>query len=211
MQIIFLSASLSLAQRTDYLYLKNGSIIKGEIIDTTENKIKIQTACQSIWAFDKSEVIKIEGTTKIRNKKIKEDYTGFNTYIAVATYFGSSYFGLRMATGATMTMGYHFKKNIYIGLGSGFEYFGFTTSPIFLDLKLYLNKKTYSPFCNLLLGYAFGYSENDFSTEKQYGGLCAGAELGIRNNFYRKTPFYYSFGYHLQKTKTVSTSDFWGG
>lgn len=59
-------ASLLLAQTTtqDVVYLKNGSIIRGEVVEyQAEGKIKIEIAGGSLLVYDSSEVVKMEKET----------------------------------------------------------------------------------------------------------------------------------------------------
>ena len=47
-------------QATEYIYLQNGSIIKGIVLEQIPDKtIKVQTSDGSIWVFNMSEIIKI--------------------------------------------------------------------------------------------------------------------------------------------------------
>ncbi len=57
---IIISSSVSFAQSSDLLYLKNGSIIKGTIVELLPEKtVKIRTADGSVHAYMMSEVEKI--------------------------------------------------------------------------------------------------------------------------------------------------------
>lgn len=40
------------AQKTiDVVHLKTGSIIKGKLLESTAESIKIETGCQNVWVF----------------------------------------------------------------------------------------------------------------------------------------------------------------
>ena len=54
-------------QMVDVIHLKNGSVIKGEVVQMTPNKtIKIETADGSIFVYELNEVEKM---TKVRKQK----------------------------------------------------------------------------------------------------------------------------------------------
>ena len=59
------------AQRTkDALYLKNGSIIYGKLLEISENNYRIQTSDGSLFNFSSDEVDRlIKGVTAVRWKK----------------------------------------------------------------------------------------------------------------------------------------------
>jgi hypothetical protein len=47
-------------QKIDIVYLQNGSVIKGNIVEQNEKALKIETCCGSIFSFQHSEIAKIE-------------------------------------------------------------------------------------------------------------------------------------------------------
>ena len=56
----------SLAYST--VYLKNGSIIKGDILEyTPEQNISLKTADGSVWVFNASEIIRIQNNNSTEN------------------------------------------------------------------------------------------------------------------------------------------------
>ena len=58
--IIILSVTALIAQTKDIVYLKNGSVIKGTILEMVPDKtIKVQTADGNIFVYNMSEVEKI--------------------------------------------------------------------------------------------------------------------------------------------------------
>lgn len=85
-------------QAQDVVYLKNGSIIKGNIMEIIPNKsVKIQTADGSIYAYSISEVEKITDGPNVKGVKLfagssipigefGKNYTGFGSGIAKTGY-----------------------------------------------------------------------------------------------------------------------------
>lgn len=91
--LLVLSSGVVFAEMTDVVYLKNGSIIKGMIIETIPNEsIKIETADGSIFVYSMDEVQKMTKEKTVGKKpkqpiKLKSRSTA--TILAVATGFFS--------------------------------------------------------------------------------------------------------------------------
>ena len=77
LSIVLLSLSICIGQEQcqsrDIIYLKNGSIIKGTVVEfVPEKTVKIQTADSSIYAYTMAEVEKIiKSNNKISNVNTK--------------------------------------------------------------------------------------------------------------------------------------------
>lgn len=78
LQMLFANAVFSQEQAKDVVYLKNGSVIKGQIIEQVPNKsIKIQTADGNIFVYDFSEIEKItKETVTTQSKAFSEIWLG---------------------------------------------------------------------------------------------------------------------------------------
>jgi len=57
--------SLSAQKKRDILYLKNGSIIYGKLLEVNNNQYKIKTTDGSIFIFSSTEVEKFENETPV--------------------------------------------------------------------------------------------------------------------------------------------------
>jgi ribosomal protein L14E/L6E/L27E len=63
-----------IAQQKDVIYLKNGSVIKGKIIEfIPDQNIKIETSDGSIFVFKSSELVKMEKESAENNEADKSD------------------------------------------------------------------------------------------------------------------------------------------
>lgn len=156
------SAVFSVSAR-DILSLKNGSVIKGELIEATGEQVKFKTADGSLWVYGMSEVISVtkekqsEETvaeeTEIAPKKKKEfSKKGYRTQIEQA--FDSGDF---VAFGYDAIFGYQFNSHLQLGGGIGLRALDEVTGddfgvPLYADFKVNFLKTKVTPFFDLKAG-----------------------------------------------------------
>ncbi|MGB4206066.1 MAG: hypothetical protein WBJ84_10675 [Bacteroidales bacterium] len=203
-----LSVKMAAAQKLygDAVYLKNGSVITGTIIQNDSIKgLKIANDC-GIWFFKHSEYDSIGF------------FPGGKYYIAKNKgYFNLSSIGLLFGIDATpvasvtMINGIKLSSKFSSGIGIGYEYFVWSVLPVFADVRYYFSNKGFSP---LLIGQ-FGYSvslENlpsyywDRSYNKTFGGIMWSLGGGIRAGIAQKTAFIAGIHYRFQKLSRESDS-----
>ena len=185
----------------EVVYLKNGSVIKGVIIEQTPNEsLKIQTSDGSIFAYKMIDVLKItkeaqtntnthQRATINQNRKdfgLKSGYKGYLDFgyaIAVGDYgMGRIEF--------TTTQGYQINPYIYVGAGTGIHYFtdGYLAVPFFANARANFIKGNISPFFDVKLGYSF----------VDIGGVYFSPSVGCRFGLGKKIGLNVSLGYSLQ-------------
>ena len=174
----------------DVVYLKNGSVIRGIIIEQVPNQtLKIQTDGGSIFVYNFSD---IEKMTKEMPFADIEDYISakkasqLKSFNKPKGYFGLAELGIapgfdynRLRAGVTIINGYRVVPQFAIGLGVGCQYYisyGELTLPVFLHLRSdFLNKST-SPFIAFNIGYNLSVLGGF------YGGLMIEPSAGIGFN-----------------------------
>jgi hypothetical protein len=208
--ILFLGICIiSLAQSgyEDVVYLKNGSIIHGMIVEQVPNQsIKIKTHDGNIFFYKMEEVEKMtkEADTKStagRNSgytNITEVYTGFPTGESTAS---GIIFGVQTING------YLFNPNISLGLGVGFHAYNKRSYlPLFLDLRTYFTPGAVTPFINLAGGYALSLNAHDGAITNK-GGMILNPGFGVKFMVAPKLALDFSFGYmHQEYTVTYDYS-----
>ena len=187
------------------VYLNNGSVIKGRIVDDKEGEwVKIETADKSIWVFKTSEVYKIEknGTDKTPSDV---DYT-FRKGKFIQLQMELMPSKRQSAEGTVPSMmgvlGYQINNHFSAGLGTGIEAFHISMMPVYGDFRYYFLNDKFTPFINLKAGYAFPL-ENQFDNNRNVkliskGGLMGGLEIGYVQSLTQKTKFTLSLGYRYQ-------------
>lgn len=157
------SAVFSVSAR-DILSLKNGSVIKGELIEATGEQVKFKTADGSLWVYGMSEVISVtkekqaeetvaEETETAPKKKKEFSKKGYRTQIEQTIDFGD--FG---AFGYDAIFGYQFNSHLQLGGGIGLRALsdevtgdGFGV-PLYADFKVNFLKTKVTPFFDLKAG-----------------------------------------------------------
>lgn len=157
------SAVFSVSAR-DILSLKNGSVIKGELIEATGEQVKFKTADGSLWVYGMSEVISVtkekqaeetvaEETEAAPKKKKEFSKKGYRTQIEQTLEFGD--FG---AFGYDAIFGYQFNSHLQLGGGIGLRGLsgevtgdGFGV-PLYADFKVNFLKTKVTPFADLKVG-----------------------------------------------------------
>lgn len=179
----------------DVVYLKNGNIIRGIIIEQVpQQSIKIQTRDKSIYFFTMSEIEKL--TKEKPNRKPvfdeklnlgKENYSGFAITVEVCLGEGNaSYNDAQPLGSAHALLGYMHQSKFILGLALGFSQWSANLSNEFMSgspildgaiaLRYFPLKKRVSP---LVIG-DFGYG---LVTDNYYsGGLQYTVGAGVRFN-----------------------------
>lgn len=177
---------MTYAQRApmdEVVYLKNGSIIRGVIVEQVPNKsLKIETADGSLFVFEMDEVEKITKEPKVKSDReayqqavIEESNSKLGRRMGMVQFFGLGYDGsyenydsYYYDEGAAyfsyhFIYGYQFKQRFFIGGGIGMEHLGGDALPdsynlripLFASAKINLTKTRVSPFFQFDLGYHF--------------------------------------------------------
>lgn len=186
------SSTLFAQQFQEVVYLKNGSVIRGMIIEQVPNEsLKIQTADGNIFAYKMSEVERITKEQPFDNKefndkgdrdyKIKKGYRGFVDFGYTFGLEGEDkYHDPDNRIDFLTSHGYQFNSCLFIGVGAGYSYWhksGHSTLPIFLNLRADApTGSSISPFFDI----KFGYSVVDHTGV--YGKASIGGRIATRNN-----------------------------
>ena len=211
--IMFLTAIAVQAQeQQEVVYLKNGSIVRGVIIEQIPNaSLKIQTADGSIFAYKMEEVEKItkEAVQNRRYATRRSSAPGmqFNGGGRMAGYRGFVDLGYTIGTGDfgedrvefATSHGYQFNPYLYVGLGAGAHYYfdsEMVEVPIFAHVRSEFLNNSISPFFDFKIGYTV-YDATGFYMTPSVGCRFA---LGDRSGIS------VGLGYTMQKVEY----DLWG-
>lgn len=188
----------------DVLYLKDGSVIKGQIIEQIpDQSLKIQMYDGSILVYPMDTVEKIvkqsssldyrrsvnSGATKgCKDTWSKRSLRGYKGFVDMAYLFGDDD---RFET--NMSHGFQINNYFFVGGGMGFHsyrYDGdvFSVIPFFGNFRVnFLNKKV-TPFGDVKLGYSCG----------SFFGAYTSMDLGVRVSFTRKLALNFSCTFSAQ-------------
>ena len=178
--LTFIALPLMSQKTKDAIYLKNGSIIYGKLMEISDDQYKIQTSDGSLFIYSFDEVDKfIKESPRFEGRKTSGP--GFS--LEAGLLIGSQNSEFDAPFSFNLIVNYTtITKNI-LGIGSGVEFMGSTFSPLFFEYKrLFYDRKT-TPFIFFRGGtliHTGGDEENDpynqYYYPKDYKG---GASLGI--------------------------------
>ncbi len=202
----------------DVVYLKNGSIIHGIIIEQVPNvSIKIQTADRNVFVFRIEEVEKIAkeaapkstgsgGKPGLAAEDLKQK--GYSLIAQMNVGVGYNDFVDKSSVGGHVINGYQFSPNFFAGVGVGFDHHfsGAAFLPLFADLRVNFLKTTVTPFVDVAAGWTFG-----LAPEKDVGGVLANPSFGVKFFVSPKVALQFSVGYRYQEgTNTYETYTYYG-
>ena len=167
----FLIASLivfdAAGQKTrDAIYLKNGSIIYGDLIEITDNQYRIKTSDGSLFIFQTSEVDKFIKESQGFSGR-KQNGAGFS--LEGGFLVGPQRSDYVAPFSFNMILNITSNTNHIFGLGTGVEYFGKSYTPLFFEYKNILADKKISPFIFTRAGGVF-YLGGEEQTNDYYNG-----------------------------------------
>lgn len=180
----------------EVVYLKNGSIIRGVIVEQLPGvSLKIMTGDGSIFAYNISDVEKItKEVSKTNNSNPfsldKGNDLGYKGLFDFGYSFGVGDYGVDRFEIAT-SHGYQWNPYAYVGAGIGLNYYSDASSfaiPVFVNSRFYFLNSGISPYFDAKVGYSFG------DIEGFYVAPSFGCKIGCFN---------LSVGYTMQMAEFV--------
>ena len=184
--IVFLSIS-SIAQKNYQVVLKNGSIIRGNIIEKNDDSIKIQTKDGSIWSYEIEEV---------------ESNEPYNPNWHSSKFYNSTTIGIMPSNDPGVSFqivnGYVLNQHWNFGFGIGLESIAWDGYvPLFLEAKYNLGKQKSTPYFSLMAGYDLSLSNG-----LENGGFTTGAKFGLDHFFSPHVGITTNVGYRYAYLRT---------
>jgi len=176
----------------EIITLKNGTIIKGVIIEQVPGEfIKVRTKNGEETIYKSSEVASITKNFFETKKK------GYINISEMGVGVGPD----NVAYSFSTVNGYLIKPHFSLGVGAGYDYYVNTGSmvPVYLDMRIVLHDKRFTPFIYNDAGYSFAVSSPSLSGFK--AGLMFNPGFGIKTFVGKTTAFVLSFGIKIQNIK----------
>jgi hypothetical protein len=186
--------------KTDVVYLKNGSMIRGEIMEIKEDTlIRIRYADSRELIIDFSEIERVSSD----QKRSRQNYnsSGYMNRSGLELLSGTGNSTFRFAT----IHGKHFNSHLSAGLGIGITPYNdpLNLIPFFANFNYRLLKANTSPFIFLKAGYNFSvYNEDDENVQldQHTGGLLLNPGAGIEFNVSPGFGWYVQAGYNIDQS-----------
>ena len=193
----------------DVVYLKNGSIIRGVIIEQIPNKsIKIETADRNIFVYQMDEIEKLtkelrqgKGGSSLDNSGLQSGYKGIveSGYLVGVGYYGMDRFKLNIING------YQINPYFSLGFGTGLRYYYYldattTAIPVFADFRVNFLDRKFSPYLSLGVGYSFRLTGGFEGL-----GMLFSPTVGFSVKISRRNALNVGFGYERQGMEFYSS------
>ena len=200
---IITTSSFAQSNYQDVVYLKNGGIIRGIIIEQIPNKsVKIEIIGGNIFVFQMDEIEKI---TREPYKGKKGNFSkntglrpGYKGLIDFGYQFGVGSYGEDRLT-LNIINGLQVNPYFSVAFGTGLRYYFDIEEaiiPVYVDFRTNFLNKNISPYLALAVGYSFD-ATNDFEGV----GFLLIPTAGISFKLSETSALHIGFGYELQSMK----------
>jgi hypothetical protein len=200
--------SLGQGNLEDAVYLKNGKVFRGLIIEQIPGKsIKIKISGDEVHLFYVDEIEKITKEKIIKNKvSLDEDEViqpkfSNNTELLYSVGVGDvklngyNFKNKLWSRGVRTVNGIKFSDNASIGVGLGLDFYeNFTLVPITFDSRFSFSKYRIRPLINLNIGYSAG----------KYDGAVFNTSVGFKTILSSDISLFMMVGYKNQTSSIGS-------
>jgi hypothetical protein len=212
--LVFTNTLLAQQTQEDVVYLKNGSIIHGTIIENVIGvSIKIQTADRSIWVFKMDEIEKITkedkpaSSTSIPDEK-SQNLSNTKGYYNVSTA-GLILVDYDIAGTATMVNGYKWSPFFSTGAMISFDAYGENLyAPLGLDVRGEILRAPVTPYWYAQAGFPI-ISPANTEWETYKPGMMYQTGAGVLFMVSKTLGLVAEAGYKVQRLHYESSG--WGG
>jgi hypothetical protein len=191
----------------DVVYLKNGSIIRGVIIEQVPNKsIKIETADRSVFVYQMDEIEKltkepIQGKSggSFSNSGLQSGYKGI---VELGYQIGTGGYGMDRLK-LNIINGYQINPYFSLGFGTGLRYYfdeKVPLIPVFADFRANFIDNKISPYLSLGVGYSFNASDSFKGV-----GFLLNPKIGVSFKVSKKSAINFGLGYEMQRVITKNS------
>ncbi|MBC8112156.1 MAG: hypothetical protein H7Y04_13955 [Verrucomicrobia bacterium] len=186
------------------MYLKNGWVLRGKILDNQLDKVKIETYDKNIFVFQTAEIDTIKQEKPVSNLNIRYKKKGFAHYTELGPLGATN----RASNGTTTSAfslqtvnGYRFSQWLFVGIGAGIDLYAVQNLiPVFISFRTdFTDKGHLIPFSFVEGGYAFNATINDTKEADFRGGSMFATGLGLKILFNNNSAFLFSIGYRYQE------------
>jgi long-subunit fatty acid transport protein len=200
------TAAFAQSKYQDVVYLKNGSVVRGVIIEQIPNQsIKIETADKNVFVYKMDEVEKIVKEPI----KAKRGFSGNGSGLEKG-YKGIVEAGYQLGVGEfaldrlklNIINGYQINPYFSVGLGTGLRYYFDSNKvmvPIFADFRANFMNSSLSPYLSFGIGYSL---DSDYHFEGT--GMIVNPAAGVSYRISEKLVMNFGLGYEVQKSKLSS-------
>lgn len=205
-----------------YIYLKNGTIVKGRYVYSADHqKISIQSA-GNLWIFDAAEIDSISDhkSHSMEDFKLQENPSKVFFRIEMGVLKGNSDNSQKAPFSLSGSVNYQIEPHFSAGAGLGVEFLKESYMPVFVNFEYKLRNAASSPYAFLRTGYMvpieqsneiyydvyplwmsympwpYDYSQNGFDCK---GGFMINPGVGYQQMFSRNFGMNFAVGYQFHR------------
>jgi len=188
--------------RQNAVYLSNGSVVKGYIIQNDSlNGLRISNDC-GIWLYNFNEIDSI-GVLHSAKYFIAKN-RGYYNITSFSLLIGKGVNNNTPIPSATTINGYKLHPMLATGIGIGYEYYDWGVMPLFADARFFIYDQGLSPFILAQAGYSFSLNNTlqqdwHYTMVETYGGPMLSIGGGFRVGISKNSAFSFSVAYRYQK------------
>lgn len=201
----------------DVVYLKNGSAIRGVIIEQVPNQsLKIQTDDGSVYVYNFSDIEKMTKEMPFAERRARKT-SRQKSFNKPKGYFGLVEIGVaggingcdRLKSRVTIINGYRIIPQFAIGLGVSYQahLYGIMSLPVFLHLRSDFLEKNISPFFAFNIGYNLPLKVDYY--QGRVMGFTMEPTFGVGFNVGRKCRMTSGLGCILDRVHGLRCSSEW--
>ncbi|MEN0006469.1 MAG: hypothetical protein AAF798_20115 [Bacteroidota bacterium] len=224
-------------QIVDRVYLKNGSVFQGKLLDFEYGKtVRLELSNGEVLEFLDEEITKVVQEIETGNVALpfneeaiqesiddkkgilkKEKVYAFKEKgIYNVTYFanlnGRNEGGIQVGFGAHHVLGYQFNRLVGVGVGFGVDTYSFgdgeTVYPLSIEYRSYLAKKRLSPYVSVSAGYGFAFASEEDGIDEAQGGWMIHPAIGYRLGASKGANVVIDLGYRFQDATFTFVNEF---
>jgi hypothetical protein len=196
--------------RQDAVYLHNGSIIRGKVLENVIGKYtRIETVGRNVLVLAESDIERVVMDEPIPPKE-RTDVKPYG-FLALADigFMGGDDNNLSLM----LTNSWQFKNRISLGAGFGIEKFDYQVMPVYADVRYNFMKGRITPYVYLQGGYSFllgkSQDQNTYQETDYTGGAMINPGIGMRMNFNNRNALVFSLGWRYQELRTKWKYNYW--
>lgn len=210
--ILFIAAgqvAMCQSDSQDAVYLRNGSIIRGKLLENVVGKyVRMETVGRNVLVIPEGDVERLVPDEPVPVKERTDPKPYGYSALADLGFMG----GKQNTMSLMLINGYQFKNHLSAGAGFGIEKFDEQVIPVFGDVRYNFLKGNITPFVYLQAGYSWplGKSTKGDLTEVK-GGALINPGIGLRMNFTTHNALIFSLGWRYQEIRSHYEYYYYGG
>ena len=217
-----LAIGTSQAQKKEVIYLKNGTILKGQQIPVDDEKVVVRSG-KDTWVFQTSEI------DSVSSKFSSAILSGQKSYFIKTTgglLIGSSSNDKSKPFSFDASFNLKVLPNWYAGVGTGVDFLEESYLPVFANLEYHFRESMFTPFVGVQAGYLFPLDDNIMVGSNYYydimpwsssyyaaqtldcqGGFMLSPSFGMVNQLNENLALMMSFGYRFHQVSFEGGKD----